>query len=229
VSGRLIAIGDIHGCSAALRAVLVAIEPKADDTIVLLGDYIDRGPDSRQVLDEVLALGERCRLVPLLGNHEEMMLAARHSPYQRDYWLHYGGTQTLKSYGDQATLADVPAEHWSFIERCHLLHETERHFFVHASYDPNSPLDAQPTDLLIWMSLRDQIPAAHVSGKMAIVGHTPQKSGDVLDLGYLKCLDTGCVYGGYLTGMDLESGELWQFDKHGQRRKAGSARGAADG
>jgi serine/threonine protein phosphatase 1 len=228
VSGRLIAIGDIHGCGVALRALLEAIMPNANDTIVMLGDYVDRGPESRQVLDDVLRLGERCQVVPLLGNHEEMMLAARHSPYQREYWLHYGGTQTLKSYGAEATLADVPAAHWSFIEQCHLLHETEQHFFVHASYDPNRPLNAQPSDLLIWMSLRDQIPAAHVSGKTAIVGHTPQKSGDVLDLGYLKCLDTGCVYGGYLTAMDLRSGELWQFDKHGEPRKGSRATGAAD-
>jgi serine/threonine protein phosphatase 1 len=155
-------------------------------------------------------------------------LAARHSPYQREYWLHYGGAQTLQSYGDDATLADVPAEHWKFIEQCHLLHETDRHFFVHASYDPNRPLSAQPTDLLIWMSLRDQIPTAHVSGKTAIVGHTPQKGGDVLDLGYLKCLDTGCVYGGYLTAMDLHSGELWQFDKNGERRKESPAKDTVD-
>jgi serine/threonine protein phosphatase 1 len=219
VSGRLIAIGDIHGCWAALRALLNAIEPNAEDTIVTLGDYVDRGDESRQVLDGLLELAQRTRLIPLIGNHEEMMLAARHSPYQREYWHHYGGTQTLTSYGETATLADVPAEHWRFIENCPLIHQTDKYFFVHASYDPDRALDQQPTDLLLWMSLRDKLPTAHPSGKIAIMGHTPQSSGDVLDLGYLKCLDTGCVYGGYLTGMDLGSGHLWQFDKRGELRR----------
>ena len=74
--GRTIAIGDIHGCSAALAALLRAIDPTALDTLVFLGDYIDRGPDSRGVLEQVIALAERCAVVPLLGNHEEMLLAA---------------------------------------------------------------------------------------------------------------------------------------------------------
>jgi serine/threonine protein phosphatase 1 len=218
LSGRLIAIGDIHGCRAALRAILDAVAPQADDTIVALGDYVDRGLDSCQVLNDLLQLGQQCQLVPLLGNHEEMMLAARHSPYQREYWLHYGGTQTLTSYGETATLSDVPAEHWSFIENCRLLHETDRHFFVHASYDASRSLAQQPSELTLWMSLRDQIPPAHTSGKIAIVGHTPQASGEILDLGYLKCLDTGCVYGGYLTAIDVDSGQIWQFDKQGAPR-----------
>ena len=72
--GRTIAIGDIHGCSAALAALVAAIEPSKDDTVITLGDYIDRGPDSRGVLDQLIALAARCRLIPLLGDHEEMLL-----------------------------------------------------------------------------------------------------------------------------------------------------------
>ena len=72
-----IAIGDIHGCSAALDALLDAIRPRPEDTIVTLGDYINRGPDSRGVLDRLIDLGRRCRLVPLLGNHDQMLLEAR--------------------------------------------------------------------------------------------------------------------------------------------------------
>ena len=75
--GRIIAIGDVHGCSAALAALVQAIAPTPLDTLVFLGDYIDRGPDSRGVLEQVIALAERCIVVPLLGNHEEMLLAAR--------------------------------------------------------------------------------------------------------------------------------------------------------
>lgn len=74
MSGRLIAIGDIHGCSAALDAVLSALQPHLTDTIIPLGDYVDRGPDSRGVLEQLIALGKRTRLIPILGNHDEMLL-----------------------------------------------------------------------------------------------------------------------------------------------------------
>ena len=72
--GRIITIGDVHGCSVALRTLIEAIQPTPLDTLVFLGDYIDRGPDSRGVIEQVIALGERCQVVPLLGNHEEMLL-----------------------------------------------------------------------------------------------------------------------------------------------------------
>jgi hypothetical protein len=97
--GRMIAIGDVHGCSAALAALSRAIEPTALDTLVFLGDYIDRGPDSRGVPEQVIALAERCTLVPLLGNHEEMLLAALEGQSELRYWLKFGGTEALASYG----------------------------------------------------------------------------------------------------------------------------------
>jgi len=77
---RTIAIGDIHGCSAALDALLEAFQPSSEDTIVTLGDYINRGPDSRGVIDKLIELKDRCRLVPLRGNHEEMCASAEPRP-----------------------------------------------------------------------------------------------------------------------------------------------------
>jgi serine/threonine protein phosphatase 1 len=68
--------------------------------------------------------------------------------------------------------------------------------------------------------LRDFVPGPHCSGKIAIVGHTPQVSGEILDLGYLKCIDTGCVNGGWLTGLDVESGQVWRVDEGGRSRSA---------
>ena len=76
MKARTIAIGDIHGCSAALDALLNAIRPRPEDCIVTLGDYINRGPDSRGVIERLIELKDRCRLVPLLGNHEEMLFEA---------------------------------------------------------------------------------------------------------------------------------------------------------
>src|SRR5215471_4400812 len=98
---RIVAIGDIHGCSAALKALLENFRPLPTDTIVTLGDYIDRGPDSRAVLDLLLDLRDQCTLSPLLGNREEMLLAARESRSSLQHWLKFGAEATLRSYSDR--------------------------------------------------------------------------------------------------------------------------------
>ena len=141
--GRTIAIGDIHGCSAALDALLDAIRPRPEDMIVTLGDYINRGPDTRGVLDRLIDLGRRCRLVPLLGNHEQMLLEAR-SGLHPTTWLGMGGLATLDSYGPGRDLALIPEEHFEFLEGCLDFHETDTHIFVHASYVPDLPMGEQP-------------------------------------------------------------------------------------
>jgi Calcineurin-like phosphoesterase len=214
--GRTIAIGDIHGCSAALRALVAAIKPTADDTLVALGDYVDRGPDSRGVLDELLALAKRCRLVPLLGNHEIMLLGALTDPYTIEPWKECGGLATLKSYSGK--LANIPEEHWAFIRRCRRYYETATHFFVHANYDADLPLDEQPDYLLFWEHLTFHTPRPHVNGKIAIVGHTSQKTGEILDCGHVICIDTFCHGGGWLTALDVARGTVWQADVQGRMR-----------
>src|ERR1700730_1286910 len=112
---RTIAIGDIHGCSVALDALLDAIRPRPEDTIVTLGDDINRGPDSRGVLDRLIALGRRCRLFPLMVNHEEMLFEAR-SGVHPTTWLGMGGLATLDSYGTGRDLDLIPDEHFEFLE-----------------------------------------------------------------------------------------------------------------
>jgi serine/threonine protein phosphatase 1 len=217
MSSRTIVIGDIHGCSRALAALIKAIDPRPDDTLVTLGDYVDRGPDSKGVLEQVIALSQRTSLVPLIGNHEEVMLAARSDPNELEAWLRYGGIATLDSYGT-LSLDKIPAAHFAFLESCRVLYEMDEHFCVHANYDHNAPLDQQDRQTLVWLSLRDSVPGPHRSGKIALVGHTPQRTGEILDLGYLKCLDTGCCYGGWLTAMDVLSGQVWQADETGKLR-----------
>jgi serine/threonine protein phosphatase 1 len=106
----------------------------------------------------------------------------------------------------------------AFIRRCKRYYETATHFFVHANYAADVPLDQQPDFLLFWEHLYVHIPAAHENGKIAIVGHTSQKLGEVLDLGHVVCLDTFCHGGGWLTAMDVASGRLWQADRHGRVR-----------
>lgn len=207
-SARTIAIGDIHGCADELEQLLQLIQPTADDTLVFLGDYIDRGPDSQRVINTVIGLRETCEVVTLVGNHEIMLLDAILQPLMQSLWLQFGGRQTLDSYGGD--FDSIPADHLTFLESCQRFHETEGHLFVHANYLPNSPLDQQDPQVLLWTHLSELQPTAHVSGKRVIVGHTPQKNGKILDYGHLVCLDTFCFGNGVLTGMDVHTDQLWQ-------------------
>ncbi|WP_153558578.1 metallophosphoesterase family protein [Roseimaritima sediminicola] len=216
--GRTIAIGDIHGCSLALNALLDAIAPAAEDTIVALGDYIDRGPDSRGVVDTLLRLAEHCRVVALCGNHEEMMLSVLDNTMSYSGWLRYGGVETLDSYGFAGDLDVIPAAHREFFDNLEDSYETATHFFAHAAYDPGYPLEQQSPEVLRWHSLRESVPPPHPSGKIAVVGHTAQKDGEILDLGHLICIDTYCYGGAWLTALDVGNGVLWQADQRGVLR-----------
>ena len=124
-----------------------------------------------------------------------------------------------------------PPAHIEFLRSCRLFYESERHFFVHGNYRANLPLDRQPAETLLWESLKARPPGPHCSGKMAIVGHSSQKSGEILDLGYLKCIDTWCYGQGWLTAIELHSGQIWQADKEGRWRgeAARDEKGMAEG
>lgn len=217
MASRIIAIGDIHGCSAALAALIDWIALRPEDTLVTLGDYVDRGIDSKGVLDQLIGLEDRCHLVPLLGNHDEMMMHARDGRSDFRFWLACGGDSALDSYGATSQLNLIPAAHFRFLERCLPFFETETHLFIHANYRPDLPLDRQDESTLRWLSLLDYTPAPHCSGKIAVVGHTQQP--EVLDLGHLICLDTACCSGGWLTAMDVAIGTVWQVDERGRRRR----------
>ncbi len=216
---RIIAIGDIHGYSAALAAILDAVQPRPLDTVVVLGDVIDRGPDSPGVVEQLMGLAYHCRLVPILGNHEEVVLELLLGQYYLlDRWMAIGGQATLAAYGCEFP-DEIPLPHLEFLRSFAPWYETPRHFFVHASYDPGKKLPKQPADLLRWASLAAGLPGPHRSGKVAIVGHTAQRSGEILDVGYLKCIDT-CIYGGgWLTALDVTSGDVWQADQRGRLRE----------
>jgi serine/threonine protein phosphatase 1 len=220
MAARVIAIGDIHGCAAALRTLVEAIGPQPEDTLVILGDCVDRGPESADVIDQLLALRQQCRLVPLLGNHEEMMLNFMDGRPQPDDWLLCGGAATVESYrDDNGKQRSMPHEHEEFISTWGDCFETETHFFAHASYEPDRPLSQQHWQTMRWHSLKYGIPKPHESGKIAIVGHTSQKSGEILDVGHLICIDTFCWGGGWLTALDAISGQIWQADREGLLRR----------
>jgi serine/threonine protein phosphatase 1 len=221
---RTIAIGDIHGCSRALEALIAAIEPRRDDVIVTLGDYVNRGPDTRGVIERIIALQSQCVLVPILGNHDQLLLEAHEgSAGALALWLRLGGGPTLWSYGIAAVskrvdFGRIPFEHLGLLRRCQSYHETDTNIFVHAQYAPNLPMERQPIRVLRWESLRDTIPAPHISGKPVIAGHTSQKSGEILDLGHLVCIDTYCYGGGWLTALDVHTRQVWQVSHRGDLR-----------
>jgi serine/threonine protein phosphatase 1 len=211
---RTLAIGDVHGHRAALDALLAAVRPAPDDLLVFLGDSVDRGPDTRGVLDRLLALKQTHRCVFLRGNHELMMARARHDRSEFRMWVAVGGAEALASYG---TIADVPAEHWSFIEsECRDFFETDTHIFVHANLAPGLPLDEQSELYLFWEFLSR--PINHISGKTVVCGHTSQRSGAPLDLGDTVCIDTAVHAGGWLTCLDVHDRRYWQADPSGRAR-----------
>jgi len=218
MSARTIAIGDIHGCSIALAALIDAIDLQPDDTLVTLGDYVDKGLDSKGVLELLLKLETRCQLISLIGNHDAVMLGAIDYQLSIEQWKAFGGTATLQSYGDSESLKDIPVNHAKFLRRCRLWHETPTHFFVHAAYDPERSLEEQDEATLLWQSIRDDVPGPHRSGKTAVVGHTSQKSGEIFDVGHLVCIDTNCWNGGWLTAMDVASRRVWQVNEGGRMR-----------
>jgi serine/threonine protein phosphatase 1 len=213
---RTIAIGDIHGCSKALRSLLEAIEPGPDDRLILLGDYVDRGPDARGVLDLLVELHKRCRTELILGNHEIMLLACARGGCDTQLWMQMGGRATVTSYGGR--LAAIPERHLELLGQCQPYIETDQHIFVHANYIPELPMDQQPEQIRYWEHLAIPLPAPHHSGKRVFVGHTPQLSGQAADYGHLICLDTHCFGGQWLTAMDVESWSCWQANRHGHLR-----------
>jgi serine/threonine protein phosphatase 1 len=215
---RLLAIGDIHGCSRALDALLMAVKLAPDDRLVLLGDYIDRGPDSRGVVERVLALHATYQVVALRGNHELMMLAARGSLDSLQFWLAVGGREAMASYSPAGHFDDVPETHWRFLRKtCVDWFETETHFFVHANVDADLPLDAQPSTMLQW-EVCTEFTRPHCSGKVMICGHTEQRSGWPLVVPQMICIDTWCYGGGWLTCLDIDSGRVWQANELGATR-----------
>jgi serine/threonine protein phosphatase 1 len=212
---RTIVIGDIHGCSKALLGLMDALCPQAEDHFIFLGDYVDRGPDSRGVIEQLLSLRQRCRTTFLLGNHEIMFRGVL-AGLPIEPWLLSGGQQTLTSYNGD--LKHVSHDHIEFLHACVPYFETDQHLYVHANYDPLLPMDEQIEQVLFWEHLTVRIPGPHFSGKHAFLGHTPQPGGKIGYFPHFTCIDTCCFGGYWLTALEVETGEIWQFSREGHLR-----------
>ena len=221
--GRTLAIGDIHGCYTALITLEQQMPIAADDTVIALGDYVDRGPDSRRVLEWMIARLATGKLVPLRGNHEVMMSWSLGDPVSQKSWMndYVGGRQTLESYGEPnapGKMRDVPDSHWHFMMQQTLRwHETEKFIFAHANVAPGVLMDAQTDDVLMWSGFGPQ--GIHISGKRLICGHTQQNDGLPLVMDHGACIDTHAFgRNGWLTCLDVETGHYAQANQKGEFR-----------
>ena len=239
---RILAIGDIHGCYKAFRTLLQAVDPGPDDLLIMLGDYIDRGPESKNVVDRLIALDAEMQVVFLAGNHEEMLLAWRDKEYSESLmWWVNGGPATLRSYclGDESLFqrlfrkafispqADdfhaevrrlIPEAHWDFFENCLDWYETDGHIFVHGQVNPDLDMALQSPHVLHWGRFRADS-RAHKSGKRIICGHTQQTSGRPLDTANAACIDTYAYGGQWLTCLDVLNNKYYQANSLGGTRR----------
>lgn len=215
---RTLAIGDIHGCLAPLKHMWEVIDPQKDDRIIFMGDYIDRGPDCKGVIDFLIGLKQQDYDITFLsGNHEEKFFLSEMDLTDRDHWLRvWGGPETLESYGPGG-FDDIPDAHWEFLRKCLPYLETDTHIFVHANLEHDVPLDQQLPFTIVHKKFGE--PKPHMSGKVMICGHTAQKSHVPANLGHAICIDTDVGRGGWLTCLHVETGCYWQTNVDGEVRE----------
>lgn len=215
---RTFVIGDLHGCAHALDLLLGELSPGKDDTVVTLGDYVDRGPDTRGVVNQLLELGQRTKLIPLMGNHEILMLDAEEGTLDNDSWFSVGGRQTMASYGaDKGEWDKIPEAHWDFYRNLRRWHATDSHIFAHANVNAMLPMPDQSDDWLFWRRFDDSHP--HFSGKLLVCGHTAQKSGLPCILPGRICIDTWAYGEGWLTALQIGTDTFVQTNQRGEVRR----------
>ncbi|MCU0592023.1 MAG: serine/threonine protein phosphatase [Desulfobacterales bacterium] len=207
---RIFAIGDIHGCYDPLVRLLGRVPIDwTRDRLVFMGDYIDRGPQSFEVIEHLIELQKRHpETVFLKGNHEQM-LADYLSGKDRMTYLYNGGQQTLDSYLRNSSAPGrypIPEAHLRFFESLQLMFETENYIFVHAGLRKGLPLENQRPEDLLWIR-ENFVDTRHSFGKRVVFGHTPfdEPRVEPNKIG----IDTGAVYGNKLTCVQLPEEEFF--------------------
>lgn len=228
------AVGDIHGRSDLLAELLRKIEADAAETdaakktLIFIGDYVDRGPDTSGVVETLLhALPESFSAQFLKGNHEQLLLDFLDDPCRLDHWRMNGGEPTMASYGvdveslktigaspdawRDAFMSALPPAHFDFYRHLKLEVSLGDYLFVHAGVRPGVPLHAQDERDLIW--IRDEfLEATEPFGKIVVHGHTP-RSEPVVRANRIG-IDTGAVFSDRLTALRLQNG-AWSFLRTG--------------
>ena len=223
----LYAIGDIHGESERLSELLEVLPLGADDELVFLGDYVDRGPDSRGVIEILLDLEKKVRCTFLLGNHESMLLDFLGWTDRRymggEAFLANGGERTLASYGYRESLRKarrrvrLPKTHEDFLLGLRLHYHVGDYLFVHAGVGANRSSESDAGEAVMQSSAREVLwnritgHVEHGLGVTVVYGHTAQEDFQVCwNLPYSIGIDTGVVYGGPLTAIRLPDETVFQ-------------------
>ncbi len=207
-SGRIIAVGDIHGCINKLKDLLRRLSIRDTDTVIFLGDYIGRGPSSKDVISTLVELKKRYqRIICLLGNHENLLLEYVRSPDEIliPYLRQQSIEAFLRSYGQKDLshlheLSFMPKEHVEFLKSLELFHVEQDYIFVHAGIMPGLPLEKHTA--MEFCEIRDVFLDSDVEiDKTVVFGHTPFELPLVTKdkIG----IDTGAVYGNLLTAVVL--------------------------
>jgi serine/threonine protein phosphatase 1 len=202
IMSKTYAIGDVHGCLDQLQRLVELCRRDAgarSPAFIFLGDYIDRGADSRGVVDFLIALQDQSpdQVICLRGNHEDLLLAAREDGDQELNWLMNGGAATLDSYGGASPL-DLPTEHIDWVYALPLFHDDGLRFFVHAGVHPARPLHRQNARDLLWIR-EPFLSSAREFGRLVVHGHTPTSNGAPDQRANRLNIDTGAVFGRALT------------------------------
>jgi serine/threonine protein phosphatase 1 len=211
---KIFTIGDIHGCLRKLQALIQSIgaDPQ-NDTLIFIGDYIDRGTSSRDVVDYVLQLKKEFKnIICLLGNHEQMFLNYLEG-VDEEMYLYNGGKYTLSDYGIKSSDSPderkrkIPEEHLLFYHSLLPYRQTKDYIFVHAGLIPGVSLKKQTTYDLLWVR-HEFIDSDHAFGRRVVFGHTPLSRPLIMEnkIG----IDTGAVYGGKLTCVELPEVKIYQ-------------------
>lgn len=210
-TGRILVIGDVHGCYKSLFNLLKKVEFGQEDVAYFTGDFIDRGPDSKRVLDLVMSLKQQRRAVVLRGNHEQLLLDAFDHPKTARHWLDVnGGAKTLESFG-VSKVQDLPEKYVKWIRQLRLIikipYDGGKTYVVsHAGVDLKHDRPFRETETNAVHVLWNRDKPVKKSNLINIVGHTPKSLADIRRS--LKTstiyIDGGCVYGHNLVAFDLD-------------------------
>ncbi len=230
--GRLLAVGDIHGCADTLKALIDKVKPEEGDKFVFLGDYVDRGNKSFETVEYLIKLSKAYDCVFLKGNHENMWLRYLKKEFrvdEYDIFFYNGGQSTLESYCSNMKdlegnplkpqhgldFIDLPKSHQDFYNSLKVYHEEDDFVFVHGGVRPNVPLNAQSEHDMLW--IRDtflRYPSQVMPGKTIVHGHTPMDRYDIEKYNRKYDdkinLDTGAVFGYFLTCKNVKGVEKYQ-------------------